>query len=472
VIVPVDVSAFLLNEKRSAVGEIEQATKVRVLIIPNPNMQTPHFEVIRLRDDEVEEEQRESYEIDLTAFEAEAAVSDDDKGAPAPQALVRGVTPDAPPPAASPAPEAEAEAKNSEPASAPETAPVKPGLFPRLWAALFAPIPKDEEPEEKTASEGKKTGERSGNKPKRRNNRQRKRPAKQAEADTAAAETVVVAETPASTEKNGEDSSEGEPKKRRRRGRRGGRRRGAGEVASEGTAENGSEGTEELTADVDTLTGNEAATTDAASSDDSDGHGEAEPRHRPSDKRSEGRRRRRRGPRTDNPSAEPATATEGTSPEVISASALSSVAKAEESGVSGDLFATVTSAAVVTEDDLAANDQVTKPAKAEEAEPHADKRISDDSTSEVAASDAPAMVFDQSGLTETGRAINDPRVEANPVTAVVVESGIRALFNVAASPDAVKIANNPARAANDPRGPRESDEPMDASSGENNAQEA
>jgi ribonuclease E len=472
VIVPVDVSAFLLNEKRSAVGEIEQATKVRVLIIPNPNMQTPHFEVIRLRDDEVEEEQRESYEIDLTAFEAEAAVSDDDKGAPAPQALVRGVTPDAPPPAASPAPEPEAEAKNSEPASAPETSPVKPGLFPRLWAALFAPIPKDEEPEEKTASEGKKTGERSGNKPKRRNNRQRKRPAKQAEADTAAAETVVVAETPASTEKNGEDSSEGEPKKRRRRGRRGGRRRGAGEVASEGTADNGSEGTEELTADVDTLTGNEAATTDAASSDDSDGHGEAEPRHRPSDKRSEGRRRRRRGPRTDNPSAEPATATEGTSPEVISASALSSVAKEEESGVSGDLFATVTSAAVVTEDDLAANDQVTKPAKAEEAEPHADKRISDDSTSEVAASDAPAMVFDQSGLTETGRAINDPRVEANPVTAVVVESGMRALFNVAASPDAVKIANNPARAANDPRGPRESDEPMDASSGENNAQEA
>jgi ribonuclease E len=84
----------------------------------------------------------------------------------------------------------------------------------------------------------------------------------------------------------------------------------------------------------------------------------------------------------------------------------------------------------------------------------------------------PQSFSTESGLTETGRAINDPRVEANPVTAVVVESGIRALFNVAASPDAVKIANNPARAANDPRGPRESDEPMDASSGENNAQEA
>jgi len=38
VIVPVDVSAFLLNEKRAAVGEIEQATKVRVVVIPNPNV--------------------------------------------------------------------------------------------------------------------------------------------------------------------------------------------------------------------------------------------------------------------------------------------------------------------------------------------------------------------------------------------------------------------------------------------------
>ena len=57
VIVPVDVSAFLLNEKRSAVAEIEQSTRVRVVVIPNPNMQTPHFDVIRLRDDEVSEDQ-------------------------------------------------------------------------------------------------------------------------------------------------------------------------------------------------------------------------------------------------------------------------------------------------------------------------------------------------------------------------------------------------------------------------------
>ena len=79
VIVPVDVSAFLLNEKRAAVGEIELTSKVRVLVIPNPQMQTPHFEVVRLRDDEVEEDQRESFEIDLSGYESEPAIDEADK---------------------------------------------------------------------------------------------------------------------------------------------------------------------------------------------------------------------------------------------------------------------------------------------------------------------------------------------------------------------------------------------------------
>ena len=55
-LVPVDVAAFLLNEKRSAVNEIETSGNVRVLIVPNPHLETPHFEVIRLRDDEIEED--------------------------------------------------------------------------------------------------------------------------------------------------------------------------------------------------------------------------------------------------------------------------------------------------------------------------------------------------------------------------------------------------------------------------------
>ncbi|RUO27088.1 ribonuclease E [Aliidiomarina minuta] len=55
--VPIEVATYLLNEKRSAVREVEVRHKVRVLVIPNPNLETPHFDVERLRDDEMEENQ-------------------------------------------------------------------------------------------------------------------------------------------------------------------------------------------------------------------------------------------------------------------------------------------------------------------------------------------------------------------------------------------------------------------------------
>src|SRR5690554_5496413 len=51
-IVPVSVGTFLLNEKRGLIAEIEKRNKTNVVILPNPNMETPHYEVIRLRPDD------------------------------------------------------------------------------------------------------------------------------------------------------------------------------------------------------------------------------------------------------------------------------------------------------------------------------------------------------------------------------------------------------------------------------------
>jgi len=53
--VPVPVATYLLNEKRSAVNKIEERHNVKAVIIPNHHLDTPHFEVIRIRDDEVPE---------------------------------------------------------------------------------------------------------------------------------------------------------------------------------------------------------------------------------------------------------------------------------------------------------------------------------------------------------------------------------------------------------------------------------
>ncbi|HSB95888.1 MAG TPA: ribonuclease E, partial [Spongiibacteraceae bacterium] len=62
-IVPVGVASYLLNEKRSAISDAEARTKTRILIIPSIHLETPHFEVRRLRDDEVEESSMLSFEI-------------------------------------------------------------------------------------------------------------------------------------------------------------------------------------------------------------------------------------------------------------------------------------------------------------------------------------------------------------------------------------------------------------------------
>ena len=421
VIVPVDVSAFLLNEKRAAVGEIEQATKVRVVVIPNPHMQTPHFEVIRLRDDEIDQDDRESFEIDLSEFDREPSYEDAEKPAAAPQALVRGVTPDAPPPAVAPA-----AAPQQTPAAAEAADSPKPGLFPRLWSALFAPMPKVEEAAEEESSDGKKSASKTGNKPKRRNNRQRKRPTKQAQA---AEETTEV--TQAAEDTSDDSNADGEPKKRRRRGRRGGRRRSGTDAASDQMS------TDEAVSDSEIV----AEETDGA---DTEQDAAQEPRHRPAEKRSEGRRRRRRGPK---PVGDATGNTEPQAAEgVKSASAATLAAVDSDSGSDTNdeeaLFATIPSA------------QITDAPSAESGEEPADVNEAAETEAVQADSDHAENERDMSGITADGRAINDPRVDARPVGKITVQTAIGSVFRAEAFPDAPHFASAAPRAANDPRGPR------------------
>ncbi|MFC0269388.1 ribonuclease E [Kushneria aurantia] len=62
---PVSVATYLLNEKRSVLFDIERRQGVRVLLLPQPDLETPHFDVQRLRDDQVDSEDaaRSSFEL-------------------------------------------------------------------------------------------------------------------------------------------------------------------------------------------------------------------------------------------------------------------------------------------------------------------------------------------------------------------------------------------------------------------------
>jgi ribonuclease E len=52
--VPVDVATYLINEKRDWLRTLEDKTEIDLVIVPNPNIQTPEYSIRRVRDDEAE----------------------------------------------------------------------------------------------------------------------------------------------------------------------------------------------------------------------------------------------------------------------------------------------------------------------------------------------------------------------------------------------------------------------------------
>jgi len=116
-ILPVTVATYLLNEKRHEVHNAELRHQVRVVIVPNPNMETPHYEVVRLRDDHtIATTHDASYTLQP---EVEAETPDPGRTVPVKreQAAVKAVVP----PTRAPQGKAEAPA----PAAAPEKPPVQ-----------------------------------------------------------------------------------------------------------------------------------------------------------------------------------------------------------------------------------------------------------------------------------------------------------------------------------------------------------
>ncbi|RBW49942.1 ribonuclease E [Marinobacter sp. F3R11] len=73
-IVPVSVATFLLNEKRKQLADIEALQEVSVVVVPVPHMETPHFEILRMRDDETTPEHISSHQVAQEYSEREEEV--------------------------------------------------------------------------------------------------------------------------------------------------------------------------------------------------------------------------------------------------------------------------------------------------------------------------------------------------------------------------------------------------------------
>jgi len=98
--VPVDVATFLLNEKRAEIHTIESRLKVDIVLIPNIHLETPHYTIQRLRQDEVgEDETLPSYQMVEVPPETAEEKSGGNEAKPQRQiAAVRGITPEKPAP--------------------------------------------------------------------------------------------------------------------------------------------------------------------------------------------------------------------------------------------------------------------------------------------------------------------------------------------------------------------------------------
>ena len=101
---PVDVSTFLINEKREWLHRLESAREIDIVLVPDPNMQTPNYSIRRVRDDELSlpENAVTSYQMAGTATKELDFQSPADKRPAAAPAAVQPIAPSAPAPAPTP----------------------------------------------------------------------------------------------------------------------------------------------------------------------------------------------------------------------------------------------------------------------------------------------------------------------------------------------------------------------------------
>ncbi|MDX1299156.1 MAG: ribonuclease E, partial [Pseudomonas sp.] len=140
--VPVDVAAYLLNEKRKSIAGLENRYKVEIYIIPNEQLETPHFDVARVRTGE--EENVSSFTLKTTVEKPAYSPRQGQVAAKSEQPALQGFTAPAPAPAPTPAPVA-AKAEAAAPVAA------EPGLLSRMFCALSSWFKGSSEPQQAPA---------------------------------------------------------------------------------------------------------------------------------------------------------------------------------------------------------------------------------------------------------------------------------------------------------------------------------
>ena len=158
---PVEVSNFVLNEKRDWINRIQQSNNVDIVLVGNRNLETPNYTIARLRDDEVGQPEHavSSYKL----VEPKQDASDSYRKPPA-----------------QPKPEKAAVASivHREPAPKPAKRKARARRRPRsLWRRLFGWLLPDRKPRGSGSKRSRKGGSRGARGNRRRRSKRSRGPA-------------------------------------------------------------------------------------------------------------------------------------------------------------------------------------------------------------------------------------------------------------------------------------------------------
>ena len=238
VVVPVSIATFLLNEKRNEISNIENRNSIEVTILPDVNLETPHFTVNRIRNQD-DEKSEFSHELldNLSKVTDETDISIEGPN-DLPKPAVKTLIPNTPAPI------------NKHKKIATDTSP---GIVKRLWSSVFGttsaePIKeKNDVPENMSATEDSdklSTSSTKSRKPRRaRNNRRKKDYKKDAPISSSDSETL----------KSASDGEQGKPIKRRPDNKKRGPRRRKNVIDSQDNVSGNTQNVSDVKAEISSI---------------------------------------------------------------------------------------------------------------------------------------------------------------------------------------------------------------------------
>ncbi len=238
VVVPVSIATFLLNEKRNEISNIENRNSIEVTILPDVNLETPHFTVNRIRNQD-DEKSEFSHELldNLSKVTDETDISIEGPN-DLPKPAVKTLIPNTPAPI------------NKHKKIATDTSP---GIVKRLWSSVFGttsaePIKENNDVQENMSatedSDKLSTSSTKSRKPRRaRNNRRKKDHKKDAPISSSDSESL----------KSASDGEHGKPIKRRPDNKKRGPRRRKNVIDSQDNVSGNTQNVSDVKAEISSI---------------------------------------------------------------------------------------------------------------------------------------------------------------------------------------------------------------------------